>query len=141
MAAYRGAGVVDGVAEGEAVVTADGIAFNLGVDMATGVVMERGHALEGRSLAGKVLVCRTAKGSGGGPYGLYELVTHGRGPAAIVAVRANALLASGAAMAEIPLVHRLEVDPAATFRDGDRLRVDGDAGTVERLDGAAARCG
>ena len=130
MRRLTGQGVTGGRAEGEAVVTAEDIAFNLGVDMETGVVVERGHALEGRSLAGKVLVCRTAKGSGGGPFGLYQLVVNGRGPVAIVAAQANALLASGAALAEIPLVHRLDANPATALRDGERLAVDGDAGTV-----------
>jgi predicted aconitase with swiveling domain len=131
MRRLKGEGVTGGRAEGEAVVTTEGVAFNLGVDMATGVVVERGHQLEGRSLVGKVLVCRTAKGSGGGPFGLYQLVMEGRGPVAIVATQANALLASGCALAEIPLVHRLEVDPTRSLRDGARLRVDGDAGEVE----------
>ena len=131
MRRLKGDGVTGGRAEGEAVVTTDGIAFNLGVDMATGVVVERGHELEGRSLAGKVLVCRTGKGSGGGPFGLYQLVAEGRGPVAIVATRANALLASGCALAEIPLVHRFEVDPTRALRDGARLIVDGDTGEVE----------
>lgn len=133
---FNGQGVTGGRAEGEAIVTSDGIAFNLGVDMATGVVVERGHQLEGRSLAGKVLVCRTAKGSGGGPFGLYQLVAEGRGPVAIVAAQANALLASGCALAEIPLVHRMAVDPATALQDGARLRVDGDAGEVIELDDA-----
>lgn len=136
MRRLAGEGVTGGRAEGEAIVTTDGIAFNLGVDMATGVVVERGHELEGRSLAGKVLVCRTAKGSGGGPFGLYQLVVAGRGPVAIVAGRANALLASGCALAEIPLVHRLDVDPTTTLEDGARLCVDGDAGEVIELDDA-----
>jgi predicted aconitase with swiveling domain len=131
MRRLKGEGVTGGRAEGEAVVTTEGVAFNLGVDMASGTVVERGHELEGRSPAGKVLVCRTAKGSGGGPFGLYQLVMEGRGPVAIVATQANALLASGCALAEIPLVHRLEVDPTRSLRDGARLRVDGDAGEVE----------
>jgi uncharacterized protein len=130
MQRLNGQGVTGGRAAGEAVVTSDGIAFNLGVDMETGVVVERGHELEGRSLAGKVLVCRTAKGSGGGPFGLYQIVGKGCGPVAIVAVQANALLASAAALAEIPLVHRLDADPTAALPDGARVTVDGDAGTV-----------
>ena len=134
MRRLKGDGVTGGRAEGEAVVTTDGIGFNLGVDMATGVVVERGHELEGRSLVGKVLVCRTAKGSGGGAFGLYQLVAQGRGPLAIVATRANAQLASGCALAEIPLVHRFADDPTRSLADGARLRVDGDAGEVVVLE-------
>ena len=41
--------------EGELLVTRQGISFFGGVDPDTGMVVERGHELEGQSIAGKVL--------------------------------------------------------------------------------------
>jgi predicted aconitase with swiveling domain len=116
---YKGNGLVGGIGEGAALVTGEGIAFNLGVDEVTGVVIETGHALEGECVAGRVVVCRSGKGSTAGSFSLLQLAQRGLAPAAIVNV-----------LAEIPLVHRLDTDIAG-FTAGEKLRVDGTAGTVE----------
>ncbi len=56
-----------------------GISFFGGVDPETGVVVERGHELEGQCIAGKVLVFPTGKGSTVGSYTLYRLKHSGIG--------------------------------------------------------------
>jgi hypothetical protein len=48
--------IFKGKAEGKALVTKDGISFYGGIDPATGIVVEKGHELEGKSVAGKILV-------------------------------------------------------------------------------------
>lgn len=127
---FKGTGLVGGVAEGPALVTSDGIAFNLGVDEATGIVIEAGHPLEGQCVAGRVVVCRSGKGSTAGSFSLLQLAHRGLAPAAIVNAQADAVITAGCVLAGIPLVHRLDTDIGA-FADGAVLRVDGDAGTVE----------
>tara|TARA_R110002110_G_scaffold213175_3_gene426350 strand:- start:1687 stop:2091 length:405 start_codon:yes stop_codon:yes gene_type:complete len=129
---YKGDGLVGGTGEGPALVTSEGIAFNLGVDESTGIVIETGHALEGECVAGRVVVCRSGKGSTAGSFSLLQLARRGLAPAAIVNMQADAVITAGCVLAEIPLVHRLDTDHAA-FTSGDRLRVDGAAGTVEIL--------
>lgn len=47
--------ISEGVAEGEALVSSDEIMFYL-IDPKTGVVIEPAHALEGQSMAGKILI-------------------------------------------------------------------------------------
>ena len=59
----QGRTIYQGKAAGQALVTTQGISFFGGVDPETGVVVERGHELEGRCIAGKVLVFPTGKGS------------------------------------------------------------------------------
>jgi len=135
----QGIGVVAGIAEGPALVTRDGVAFNLGVDMTSGRVVERGHELEGACLKGAVLVCRGGKGSGGLSYGLLQVVANGCGPVAIVAEQADALIAAGAVLANIPLVHRISGHDR--LRPGMRLRIDGGQGTVTVLNGQGTPCG
>ena len=81
---YTGDGLVGGAGEGTALVTADGIAFNLGVDETTGIVIETGHALEGECVAGRVVVCKSGKGSTAGSFSLLQLAHRGLAPAAIV---------------------------------------------------------
>ncbi len=56
---YKGNGLVGGIGEGSALVTGEGIAFNLGVDEVTGVVIETGHELEVECVAGRVVLCRS----------------------------------------------------------------------------------
>ena len=130
---FKGIGLVGGSAEGPALVTTDGIAFNLGVDERTGRVIEPGHPLNGECVAGRVLICRTGKGSSAGSFSLLQLADGGLAPAAIVHVQAEAVVTAGAVLAGIPLVHRLDVDPTAEIETGARVRVDGDAGTVSVL--------
>ena len=127
---YKGDGLVGGRAEGEVLITSDGIAFNLGVDEATGIVIESGHPLQGECVAGRVVVCRSGKGSTAGSFSLLQLSQRGLAPAAIVNVQADAVVTAGCVIAGIPLVHRLDTEIAA-LPDGAVLAVDGDAGTVE----------
>ena len=116
---FKGDGLVGGVAEGAALVTADGIAFNLGVDETTGRVIENGHPLAGESVAGRVLVCRSGKGSTAGSFSLLQLAHRGLAPAAIVNTQADAVVTAGCVLANIPLVHRLDAE-IAVFATGQR---------------------
>lgn len=127
---FKGNGLVGGTGEAAALVTSDGIAFNLGVDETTGIVIEDGHPLHGECVAGRVVVCRSGKGSTAGSFSLLQLAHRGLAPAAIVNVQADAVITAGCVLAEIPLVHRLDTD-IAEFSSGAILRVDGAAGTVE----------
>ena len=130
---FKGDGLAGGAAEGAALVTSEDIAFNLGIDETTGVVIEDGHPLAGLSVAGKVLVFRTGKGSTGGSFSLLQLAHRGVAPAAIVNAQADGVVTAGCVLADIPLVHRLDAR-LSTFADGMTLRVDGGAGTVEIVD-------
>lgn len=116
---------------GEALVTSMGISFYGGVNPETGVIVEKGHALEGQSVAGKVLVFPTGKGSTVGSYTLYRLKRAGLAPAAIVNAECETITAVGCIIAEIPCVDKVEI---AALCSGMRLVVDGAAGTVEVQD-------
>jgi hypothetical protein len=117
-----------GAAQGEALVTQMGISFFGGVDPETGVVVERGHELEGECIAGKVLVFPSGKGSTVGSYTLYRLKHAGLAPAAIVNAACETITAVGCIIAEIPCIDQVEV---GKLKMGDWLRVDGAAGVVE----------
>lgn len=132
MTVLEGVGLAGGIGEGEALVTAAGIAFNLGVDEATGTVIESGHPLAGECVAGRVVVFPSGRGSSAGSFSLLQMAARGVAPAAIVNVQADAVVTAGCVLADIPLVHRLG-PPADGLRTGDRLRVDGGRGTVEIL--------
>jgi uncharacterized protein len=117
-----------GSALGEALVTAMGISFFGGVDPETGKVVEKGHELEGQSIAGRVLVFPTGKGSTVGSYTLYRLKKAGLAPAAIVNAEAETITAVGCIISEIPCVDQI---PLNRLKTGMSLRVDGENGLVE----------
>jgi predicted aconitase with swiveling domain len=107
------------------------ISFFGGVDPETGVVVEKGHELEGLSVAGKILVFPTGKGSTVGSYTLYRLKHCGCAPAAIVNAGCETITAVGCIIAEIPCVDQLDIQQ---IPDGARLEVDGQMGTVTLLE-------
>jgi len=113
--AGRGAGI--------ALVSPEPIGFLGGVDPETGVVIEKGHALEGRSVAGRVLVFPTGKGSTVGSYTLYRLARNQKGPAAIINQRSEAIVAVGAIISDIPMVDLIDV---ALIHDGEYVVVEGE---------------
>lgn len=124
----QGRTVVKGQAAGEALVTSRGISFYGGIDPDTGVIVEKGHDLEGQCVSGKVLVFPTGKGSTVGSYTLYRLKLNGLAPTAILNAECETITAVGCIISDIPCIDHLPVD---RFSSGVHLIVDGDSGTVE----------
>ena len=130
----HGRRIYPGVVEGEALVTSMGISFFGGVDPESGVVVERGHELEGQSVAGKILIFPSGKGSTVGSYTLYRLKHNGKAPAAILNAECETIIAVGCIIAEIPCLDRL---PIGQLRSGQLLRLDAEARWVKVLQPAA----
>jgi predicted aconitase with swiveling domain len=127
----KGRRIHGGRARAEVLVSSEALSFFGGVDPDTGVVTERGHPLEGQSVAGKVLVFPHGKGSTVGSYSIYRLARKGCGPAAIINQQCETIVAVGAIIADIPCVDRIEL---ARLGDGALVEVDADRGTVEVLE-------
>ncbi len=111
---YLGRSIYPGSVQGEALVTSQAISFFGGVDPETGIVVERGHALEGQCVAGKVLIFPTGKGSTVGSYTLYRLKHNKRAPLAILNVECETIIAVGCIIAEIPCVDQLPIHEIPT---------------------------
>jgi predicted aconitase with swiveling domain len=120
--------IYKGIVEGEAIVTKDGISFYGGVDPDTGKVVEVGHELEGQSIAGKILVFPTGKGSTVGSYTLYRMKKNNMAPAAIVNKKIDTIIAVGCIISEIPCVDKIDINEIKT---GQKMVVNGSEGTVE----------
>ena len=110
-----------GRAEGRALVSPAPIGFLGGVDPDTGIVLEPGHPLQGRSVAGTVLVFPTGKGSTVGSYTILRLGRGGHGPVAMVNAESEAIVAVGAIIADIPMVDQVDI---RLIRDGDWVTVE-----------------
>jgi uncharacterized protein len=124
----QGRTIYQGKAAGQALVTAQGISFFGGVDPETGVVVERGHELEGQSIAGKVLVFPTGKGSTVGSYTLYRLKHNGLAPAAIINAACETITAVGCIISEIPCVDQIAIEQISS---DVLIRIDGGNVLVE----------
>ncbi|WP_352425021.1 aconitase X swivel domain-containing protein [Aminomonas paucivorans] len=124
---YRCRSIVKGSGEGEAIVSREAMCFYL-CDPETGTVIEKNHPLQGRSIAGKVLVLQSGKGSSVVQVdGFYQLSVKKTLPAAIVVRETEPVLVSSAVVVGEPMVDRVEADPFEIIRDGDWVRVDGEA--------------
>lgn len=114
----------EGVAEGEVVISRDAVCFYL-VEYETGVVVEHPHDINGRNIAGKVLVMPSGKGSSVVQAdGLFKLMKNGKAPAAIIVAAPDTVLVSGAIVMDVPLVDRADAAFYETVKDGDRVLVD-----------------
>jgi uncharacterized protein len=107
---FEGRKIAGGKAQGETLVTRQGISFFGGVDPETGVIVERGHELYGQSIANRVLVFPSGKGSTVGSYTLYRLKKAGNAPAAIINAECETITAVGCIIAEIPCIDHIPID-------------------------------
>ncbi len=128
---FQGRSICKGLAEGEALVTKQGISFWGGVDPESGIVTEVGHELYGKGLTGKILVLPALKGSAGGMWIIIRLARNQTGPKAIIVPKADTILVGSVIMAGIPTVDALSINPLEKFKNNDWLKVDGTKGTVE----------
>jgi predicted aconitase with swiveling domain len=119
----RGRSIFPGTVQGEALVTTQAISFFGGIDPETGVVVERGHELEGQCISGKILVFPTGKGSTVGSYTLYRLKKNGCAPLAILNAECETITAVGCIIAEIVCVDQL---PIHKIRPGSLVNIEGD---------------
>lgn len=122
-----------GIAEGNVILTHDTISFLGNVDPNSGVIVEEGHELFGKSIKDKVLVFPHGKGSTVGSYVLYQLSKNGVAPSAMINIDSDPIVAVGAIISGIPLVDKLEVNPFDFLKDGDMVKIDSINGYVEVL--------
>jgi predicted aconitase subunit 2 (EC 4.2.1.3) len=101
------------------------------VDPKTGVVIEKNHCLKGKSIANKVLVFPTGKGSSVVQIdGLYQLEMNGNLPKAMIIKEPETVLICAAVLSNVPLVDRVEKDLLEVISTGDHVEVDSDRGTI-----------
>ncbi len=85
---------------GRALVLDEPLSLWGGMDPATGEVIDVHHPQRGASLAGRVVVMRSGRGSSSSASVLAEAVRAGTAPAAIVLAEPDLILAIGATVAE-----------------------------------------
>ena len=124
----KGRMISPGKAKGEAIVSTEPIGFYGGIDIKTGVVIEKGHPLEGECIKDKILVFPCGKGSTVGSYVIYGIKKNGVAPAGIINKETETIVATGVILAGIPCVDQIDIDK---IKNGDTVLLDADKGIVE----------
>ena len=125
----KGRIILRGVAAGEALVTNQPISFYGGVDPDKGVIVEKGHELEGKEIKGKILVFPNGKGSTVGSYTLYQLKKNGVAPAGMINKECETVIAVGAIISEIPCVDKVDISQLKT---GDVVEIRNDLINIKK---------
>lgn len=123
-----------GKAEGEVIVSRKLFSFLGDVDVSTGEVVAEDSDIKGESIANKVFVFPSGRGSTVGTYSLLRMKKIGTAPLAIINKETEVIIAVGAIIAGIPLVDKVEGDFYSCVRNGSRVIVDADIGYVELIE-------
>jgi len=115
---------VEGVVEGEALVTTEKLSHLFNAIGSDGVIRMNGHPLMGESYAGKIIVYDTDIFSTGGAWGLYfKCKITQKGPKALICRNVHPISVGGAVDAEIPAVDHFDGDPCLEIKTGDRVKI------------------
>ncbi|HEX3012873.1 MAG TPA: DUF126 domain-containing protein [Methanobacterium sp.] len=120
-----------GHAKGEVIVTKDSLSFLGGVDPKTGVIIDSQHELYGKKISGKIFVIPSGKGSTVGSYVIFQMAKNKTAPSAIISLKAEPIIATGAIMAGIPMVDQPDSDILNILKEGDTVEVDADSGIIK----------
>ena len=126
---FRGRRISRGQGHGPLLVSPAPLSFLSGVDPGSGIIVEKGHPLQGKCISGKVLAFPFGKGSTVGSYVLYALSQNGHAPAAIINTDAEPIIATGAIIGGIPMIDHLDI-PINRLKSGVYAEVNGDTGEM-----------
>lgn len=95
------------------------------VDKKTGIITGSNHDLFERCISGSILVFPSGVGSSVGAYTIYSIKSSGTAPLAMICTKADLTVATGCALADIPLFLISEV-MFDSLRSGDEIAIDTD---------------
>jgi hypothetical protein len=115
--------IVRGKTEGKILKTNTPINFLGAVDKKTGIINDPKHELAGKSLKDTILVFPHGVGSSVGAYTIYSLKSNNSAPAAMICNKVDLTVASGCALANIPLVIATEKEYQG-LENGKQITID-----------------
>ena len=115
--------IVQGKAQGIVLKTTSPINFPGAVDKITGMIRDKKYDIFKKSIKNTILVFPHGIGSSVGAYTIYSLKSHQSAPVAMICQKADLTVASGCALANIPMivVSNEEFD---SIQDGNEIIVD-----------------
>lgn len=132
----KGRGVIQGYAEGKALVSKQAFMFAHGVEPTTGKIIDSHSDISGENIKGKVLLFPFGKGSTTGSAWLLETIRRGNGPLAVINAESEPIIATALLMARllygitIPLVDRLEEDITSIVTNNTIIQINGNKGEI-----------
>ena len=93
------------------------------VDKKTGVISDNNHDLFEKSIANSILVFPSGIGSSVGAYTIYSIKSNNSAPLAMICKKADLTVATGCALANIPLVIVSE-EKFSTMKNGEKIILD-----------------
>jgi hypothetical protein len=119
-----------GQAKGEALVSNDPISFLGGIDPLNGLVIDSTHELYGKNIKDKILIIPGGKGSTVGSYVIFQMAKSKTAPKAIICLKAEPIIATGAIMAEIPMVDQIDNNIMNVVSSGAKIEVNAEKGEI-----------
>jgi uncharacterized protein len=121
--------IVKGKVSGEIMKTTYPINFLGAVDKKTGIIRDNKHDKFQKSIKDVILVFPHGIGSSVGAYTIYSLKKNNASPLAMICTKADMSVASGCALANIPMViiSQKEYD---LLLDGNKITLDAELGKI-----------
>ena len=117
--------IVKGKAKGIILKSYNPINFLGAIDKKTGVIRDENHDLFNKSVKDTVLVFPNGIGSSVGAYTIYSLKSNNSAPRAMICQKADLIVASGCALANIPLVI-VTKEEFESLENGKEINIDTD---------------
>ena len=118
--------LVSGKVEGIVLKSKDSINFLGTVDKKTGIISDKNHDLFEKSLKDTILVFPSGVGSSVGAYTIYSIKKNNTAPLAMICQKADLTVATGCALANIPLII-ISDEEFASIKNGMKISLDTDS--------------
>ena len=118
--------LVQGKAQGIILKSENPINFLGTVDKKTGIISDKNHDLFEKSIKDTILVFPSGVGSSVGAYTIYSIKSNNTAPLAMICQKADLTVATGCALANIPLVIVTEKE-FDDFENGSKILLDTDS--------------
>jgi len=115
--------LVQGRIEGIILKSETAINFLGTVDKKTGIISDKNHELFEKSIKNSVLVFPSGVGSSVGAYTIYSIKSNNSAPLAMICQKADLTVATGCALANIPLVI-VSDEEFSSFQNGQKISLD-----------------
>lgn len=115
--------LVNGNVKGNILKTEMPINFLGTVDKKTGVISDKNHELYGKSIKDSILLFPSGIGSSVGAYTIYSIKSNNSSPIAMICKKADLTVATGCALANIPLVV-ISDEEFSSLENGQEISID-----------------
>ena len=120
--------LVKGKTQGIILKSNNSINFLGTVDKKTGIISDKNHELFQKSIKDSILVFPSGVGSSVGAYTIYSIKSNNSAPLAMICKKADLTVATGCALANIPLV-TVSDEEFSQFQNGQTISLDTESPT------------